>query len=84
MNAIDFERTLKAPFRDAEWITKALLGLVFVVLGVTFPAVVGAGFVSAAASASAAASRSGGARSKSAGSSKTSCSSASEPVRPAR
>ncbi len=43
MNAIDFERTLKAPFRDAEWITKALLGLVFVVLGVTFPAVVGAG-----------------------------------------
>ncbi len=43
MNGIDFERAIRAPFRDAEWVTKALLGLVFYILGLTAPAVVGAG-----------------------------------------
>ncbi|GAB4246619.1 MAG: hypothetical protein Kow00129_07000 [Thermoleophilia bacterium] len=43
MNGIDFERAIKSPFRDAEWITKTLLGLVFYLLVVTAPAVIGAG-----------------------------------------
>lgn len=42
MNGVDIETAVKAPFRDSDWVVKSLLGLVWYILGVTVPAVIGA------------------------------------------
>ncbi len=42
MNQIDLGRALKAFFDDKEWISKTLLGFVWILLGVTAPAAYGA------------------------------------------
>ncbi len=42
MNGIDFGRAFKAPFDDPDWVKKTLLGLVWGILLVTSPALVGA------------------------------------------
>jgi len=42
MNTIDIGRAIKAPFTDKEWVTKTLLGFVWLILVVTIPAVFGA------------------------------------------
>lgn len=42
MDTIDLGRAFKAPFTDKDWVTKTLLGFVWVLLVVTIPAVYGA------------------------------------------
>lgn len=42
MDAIDIGRALKAPFADKDWLKKTALGFVWLILGVTAPAVYGA------------------------------------------
>ncbi len=42
MDSIDLSRALKAPFQDSEWVKKTLMGWLWMLLGVTAPAVYGA------------------------------------------
>lgn len=42
MDSIDIGRAVKAPFNDQNWISKTLLGFLWLLLGVTAPAVYGA------------------------------------------
>ena len=42
MDKIDLGRAFKAPFADAEWVKKTLMGWLWMLLGVTAPAVYGA------------------------------------------
>lgn len=42
MDAIDLGRAIKAPFNDKQWVSKTLLGFLWLFLGVTSPAVYGA------------------------------------------
>ncbi len=42
MDKIDLQRAFKAPFADAEWVKKTLFGWLWMLLGVTAPAVYGA------------------------------------------
>ena len=42
MDSIDLGRALKAPFQDSEWVKKTLMGWLWMLLGVTAPAVYGA------------------------------------------
>jgi hypothetical protein len=42
MNSLDLGRAFKAPFADKNWVSKTLLGFVWLLLGVTAPAVYGA------------------------------------------
>jgi hypothetical protein len=42
MDSIDLGRALKAPFQDTEWVKKTLMGWLWMLLGVTAPAVYGA------------------------------------------
>lgn len=42
MNSLDLGRAFKAPFADKNWISKTLLGFVWLLLGVTAPAAYGA------------------------------------------
>lgn len=42
MNQIDLTRAVKAPFTDKDWVTKTLLGCVWLILGFTIPVLYGA------------------------------------------
>jgi len=42
MDSIDIGRAVKAPFNDKQWLNKTLLGFLWLLLGVTSPAVYGA------------------------------------------
>lgn len=42
MDAIDLGRAIKAPFNDKDWVSKTLFGFLWMLLGITSPAVYGA------------------------------------------